>query len=119
MPNEQMVEKIRKKHEPPSIYDVLDTETYETEEQSGAEQARLKAELEDALLRAEMEKAKAQRSIIIANQRAQKARAEAEKAIAEAEKARAETEKVELMLKELNNNLSSSTNQAENKKSSQ
>jgi len=119
MSNEEMVEKIRKKHEPPSIYDVLDTETYENEEQSRTEQARLKAEAEDALLQAEAEKARAQRSIIIANQRAQKARTEAEKARAEAEKAKAETEKVELMLKELNNNLSSSAQEAENNKSSQ
>jgi len=112
MPNEQMVEKIRKKHEPPSIYDVLDTETYETEEQSGAEQARLKTEAEDALLRTDMEKAKARRRIIEANQRAKKARAEAEMA-------RAEAEKVELMLKELNKNLNSSSYETENNKSSQ
>ncbi|MHC4738311.1 MAG: hypothetical protein ACYS9Y_05335 [Planctomycetota bacterium] len=110
MPNEKMVEKIRKKHEPPSIYDVLDTKTYETDELSGAE---------EALRQAEAEKAKAQRAIIKANQRAQKARAEAQKARTEAEMARAEAEKVQIMLKELNNNLSSSSHETENNKSSQ
>jgi len=119
MPNEKMVEKIRKKHEPPSIFDVLDAGTYETGEQSGTEEVRLKAEAEQALLKAEAEKAKAQRTIIEANQRAQKARVDAEKARVEDEMARAEAKKVELMLKELNNNLSSSTYETENNKSSQ
>ncbi len=119
VPNEQMVEKIRKKHEPPSIFDVLDAQNYETGEQPANEQVRLKSEAEDALLRAEAEEAKARRTIIEANQRVKRARSEAEKATAEAEKATAEAERVELMLKELNNNLSSSTSETENNKSSQ
>jgi uncharacterized membrane protein YqiK len=119
MPNKKMVEKIKKKHEPPTIFDVLDAGTYETDELSGAEEVRLKAEAEEALRQAEAEKAKAQRAIIKANQRAQKARAEAQKARTEAEMARAEAEKVEIMLKELNNNLSSSSHEIENNKSSQ
>jgi len=80
MPNEKMVENIRKKHEPPSIFDVLDTKNYENEQQPGAEQTRLKTETE---------------------------------------KARVEAEKVELMLKDLNNNLNAPEHEAQNNKSSQ
>jgi len=66
MPNKQMVENIRKKHEEPSIFDVLNIANDEIQQQPSPQQNRIKSETQ---------------------------------------KAKDETQKIQLMLKDLNNNL--------------
>ncbi|MHC4396524.1 MAG: type II secretion system protein GspD [Planctomycetota bacterium] len=88
IPNEEIVEMLRKKHEPPVTYDIFDFDAGEKELQ------RKTLEAEEARLEAEAEKAKAQRTVREAKEQLKKARADAEK--------------VKLMLKELNKNLKSS-----------
>ena len=101
MPNKEMVEMLRKKHEPPVTYDIFDFDTREKELQRKA------IDTEGARLEAEAEKAKARRTVREAKEQVKKARAETEKA-------KAETGNLKAMLEQLNKNLKKNNSKPEN-----
>ena len=110
MPTKEMVEEIKRKHEPPIVPKGLH-ETILDPFSLGAlekEQHRKAMEAEQARIGAEAEKAKALRAAREAKAEAKKARTEVEKAKVDAQKAMNEAEKVKSMLKKLNKSLEES-----------
>lgn len=93
MPNKEMVEDIKRKHEPPlagalheAVTDPFGFKAREREQQRKAEEA------EQARLEAEAEKAKARRAIREVEERAERAEAETRRAEAELNRVRTEAE---------------------------
>ncbi len=110
IPNKEMVEEIKRKHEPPIVpkglhETILDPFGFGAREK---EQQRKAMAAEQARIGAEAEKAKAWRAVREAKAEAKKAMIEVEKAKVDARKAMNEAEKVKSLLKKLNKSLEES-----------
>ncbi len=99
IPNKEMVEQLRRKHEQPAVTEALQALQKTIMDPFGLETRQREYEmktqqLDKARLEAEREKAKARISIREAYERAKRERAASEKATTEAEKIMAEAEKI-------------------------